>query len=83
MRTLLQRVSRASVTVDGQVTGSIEHGLVVLAAVKNGDEPADAEWMASKIAGLRIFPDEDGRMNRSVVEAGGRVLLVSQFTLYG
>jgi D-aminoacyl-tRNA deacylase len=83
MRTLLQRVSRASVTVDGQVTGSIGNGLLVLAAVKNGDEPADAEWMASKIAGLRIFPDEDGRMNRSVVEAGGSVLLVSQFTLYG
>lgn len=83
MRTLLQRVSRASVTVDGEVTGSIGHGLLVLAAAKNGDEPADAEWMAAKIAGLRIFPDEEGRMNRSVVEAGGRVLLVSQFTLYG
>jgi D-tyrosyl-tRNA(Tyr) deacylase len=83
MRTLLQRVSRASVTVDGEVTGSIEGGLLVLAAVKNGDEAADAEWMAGKIAGLRIFPDDEGRMNRSVVEAGGSVLLVPQFTLYG
>lgn len=83
MRVLLQRVSRASVTVDGQVTGRIDAGLLVLAAVKNGDEAADAEWMAAKLTGLRIFPDEDGRMNRSVVEAGGRVLLVSQFTLYG
>ena len=83
MRTILQRVSHASVTVDDQVIGAIEHGLMVLAAVRIGDNAADAEWMAGKIAGLRIFPDEQGRMNRSVVDVGGKVLLVPQFTLYG
>jgi D-tyrosyl-tRNA(Tyr) deacylase len=82
MRALLQRVSSASVTVDGEAVGSVGRGLLVLAGVRRGDSPADGEWIAEKIAGLRIFPDEEGRMNRSVVEAGGGVLLVSQFTLY-
>jgi D-tyrosyl-tRNA(Tyr) deacylase/MAF protein len=82
MRALLQRVSRASVTVDGETLGSVGLGLLVLAGVRRGDSPADGEWIAEKIVGLRIFPDEGGRMNRSVVEAGGGVLLVSQFTLY-
>ncbi len=83
MRALLQRVSRSSVTVESEVTGSIDQGLLVLAAVRHGDSPEHASWLARKIAGLRIFPDDTGKMNRSVVEAGGRILLVSQFTLYG
>jgi MAF protein/D-tyrosyl-tRNA(Tyr) deacylase len=83
MRALLQRVTRASVSVDGAVLGSIGEGLVVLAGVRRGDTRGDCEWIAEKIAGLRIFQDEEGRMNRSVVEAKGAVLLVSQFTLYG
>lgn len=82
MRALLQRVSRASVTVQGRVTGAIEHGLLVLAGVKSGDTDEDVAWLARKIVDLRIFPDDAGRMNRSVQEAGGRVLLVSQFTLH-
>jgi MAF protein/D-tyrosyl-tRNA(Tyr) deacylase len=83
MRALLQRVSRSSVTVENEVTGSIDGGLLVLAAVGHGDTPEDAEWLARKVVGLRIFPDENGRMNRSVAESGGKILLVSQFTLYG
>ncbi len=83
MRALLQRVARAKVTVDGEVVGGIEGGLLVLAGVRDGDGPPDAAWLAEKIAGLRIFNDDAGRMNRSVAETGGRVLLVSQFTLYG
>ncbi len=83
MRALLQRVARATVTVDGSVVGSIDGGLLVLAGVRDGDGPADAAWLAEKIAGLRIFNDDAGRMNLSVAETGGRVLLVSQFTLYG
>lgn len=83
MRALLQRVTSASVTVDGETLGAVGPGLLVLAGVKSGDTAEDCEWMAAKIAGLRIFPDDAGRMNRSVVEAGGSVLLVSQFTLCG
>lgn len=82
MRALLQRVSRASVTVEGRVTGAIDHGLLVLAGVKAGDAAEDVAWLARKIVDLRIFPDGAGRMNRSVLEAGGKVLLVSQFTLH-
>ena len=82
MRALLQRVARASVTVEGSVVGAIDGGLLVLAGVASGDGSADAAWLADKIAGLRIFPDEAGKMNLSVLEAGGAVLLVSQFTLY-
>lgn len=83
MRALLQRVTSASVAVDGETVGAVGSGLLVLAGVREGDTVEDCEWMAGKIAGMRIFPDEAGRMNRSVVEAGGSVLLVSQFTLYG
>lgn len=83
MRALLQRVTRSSVTVGDRVLGSIGPGLVVLAGVRKGDTEEDCEWLARKIVGLRIFSDEAGRMNRSVLEAGGGVLLVSQFTLYG
>jgi MAF protein/D-tyrosyl-tRNA(Tyr) deacylase len=83
MRAVLQRVARARVAVDREVTGAVGTGLLVLAGVRKGDTADDAAWIAAKIAGLRIFPDEAGRMNRSVGEAGGAVLLVSQFTLYG
>ena len=83
MRALLQRVTRSSVTVSDRVLGSIGPGLVVLAGVRKGDTEEDCEWLAHKIVGLRIFGDEAGRMNRSILEAGGGVLLVSQFTLYG
>ena len=83
MRAVVQRVRRASVTVAGECVGRIEAGLLVLAAVMAGDGPADVEYIASKVRDLRIFPDAAGRMNRSVGEAGGSVLVVSQFTLAG
>jgi D-tyrosyl-tRNA(Tyr) deacylase len=83
MRTVLQRVSRASVTVEGRVVGRIDAGLLALVAVADGDTPADLDYTASKIREVRIFPDADGRMNRSVVDSGGAVLVVSQFTLMG
>ncbi len=82
MRVLLQRVSRASVTVDGQVVGAIGPGVVLLVGVRRGDERSIAEWMAQKVAHLRIFEDEAGKMNRSLLEVGGSALVVSQFTLY-
>jgi D-aminoacyl-tRNA deacylase len=80
---VIQRVSRAAVTVDGEIVARIGHGLVVLVGVAKGDGPADIEFTASKIRELRIFGDDDGRMNRSVVDTGGAVLVVSQFTLLG
>ena len=83
MRAVLQRVSRARVVVDGRATGEIEAGLVVLVAVGRGDSPATAASMAEKIVNLRIFNDEQGKMNRSLLDTGGAVLAVSQFTLYG
>src|SRR5690606_16970929 len=78
-----QRVSRAKVTVDGDVVGEIGPGLCVLVGVTHDDTERDVEAMAGKLAELRIFPDDEGRMNRSVAEVGGEVLVVSQFTLYG
>jgi D-tyrosyl-tRNA(Tyr) deacylase len=83
MRVLVQRVSRASVTVDGRVTGSIDVGLLLLVGFTHADDEPRLEWMAEKVCGLRIFPDNDGKMNRSVVDLGGGLLVVSQFTLYG
>ena len=83
MRAVVQRVSRASVTVEGEVVGRIGAGLLVLLGVANDDSEADAEFMAAKVAGLRIFEDEEGKMNRAVSEVGGAVLAVSQFTLLG
>jgi D-tyrosyl-tRNA(Tyr) deacylase len=83
MRAVVQRVSRAQVTVAGEVVGRIDRGLVVLLGVEDGDTDADGQYVADKLVGLRIFPDDDGKMNRSVFDAGGGVLLVSQFTLLG
>ena len=83
MRALLQRVSRASVTVDGRVVGQIGRGFVVLVGVTHADTRAEAEWVAAKVAGLRVFDDEAGKMNRALADVGGELLVVSQFTLYG
>lgn len=81
MRILLQRVSRASVTVDGQVVGEIGPGLLLLVGVAGGDDEDDAEFLANKIANLRIFSDDEGRMNLSLLETTRQALVVSQFTL--
>jgi D-aminoacyl-tRNA deacylase len=83
LRAVVQRVSRAKATVNDEVSGEIGRGLLVLLAVGQADENADADYLAEKIAGLRIFEDADGKMNRSVSEVGGSILAVSQFTLYG
>ncbi len=83
MRALIQRVSRASVTVDGQAVGRIGRGFAVLLGVTHADGRAEAEWIAAKIAGLRVFDDEAGKMNLSLADVGGELLVVSQFTLYG
>ena len=83
MRAVVQRVSRVSVRVDGEITGEIALGLLVLLGVGHDDAEADADYLAGKIAGLRIFEDDAGKMNLSVVDAGGAVLAVSQFTLFG
>lgn len=83
MRALLQRVSRASVTVNGAVVGAIGRGFVILLGVSHDDGQAEADWLANKIAGLRLFEDEAGKMNLGLADVGGQVLLVSQFTLYG
>ena len=83
MRALLQRVSQASVTVDDQIVGRIAGGLVVLLGVTQSDGEAEAEWLARKVAGLRIFDDADGKMNASLADVDGELLVVSQFTLYG
>ncbi len=83
MRIVLQRVSRASVTIEGRPAGSIEGGFCLLVGFTHTDTPAVCEWMAEKIAGLRLFSDAEGKMNVGLVEAGGAVLVVSQFTLYG
>ncbi|MCX7622938.1 MAG: D-aminoacyl-tRNA deacylase [Thermomicrobium sp.] len=82
MRVLVQRVSRASVSVDGRIVSAIGPGLLLLVGVRRGDDPAIAAWMAQKVANLRIFEDDAGKMNRSVLEVGGSTLVVSQFTLY-
>jgi len=81
MRVVIQRVSEASVTVDGECIAAIGNGLLILVGVENGDTEQDAAWLASKTAGLRIFDDENGVMNRSVVDVDGGLLAVSQFTL--
>jgi len=82
MRALIQRVSQASVAIEERIVGEIAAGLLVLVGVETGDTAADADWLAAKIAGLRILADEAGKMNRSVRETGGGVLVISQFTLH-
>jgi D-tyrosyl-tRNA(Tyr) deacylase len=81
MRALIQRVSEARVTIDGRVTGEIGAGLVVLVCAMRGDDEAQSEWLARKVVNLRIFRDDEGRMNRSLLDVGGSALIVSQFTL--
>jgi D-tyrosyl-tRNA(Tyr) deacylase len=83
MRSVIQRVSEASVSVEGKVVGEIGAGLCVLIGVAAGDTEEDARWMADKLVELRIFEDEQGKMNKSLLEIGGRVLAISQFTLLG
>ena len=83
MRLVIQRVKESKVTVSGSTTGAIRSGLLVLIGISREDTCAEADYMLDKVLGLRIFPDESGKMNRNIVEAGGALLLVSQFTLYG
>jgi D-aminoacyl-tRNA deacylase len=83
VRVVLQRVARAKVTVEGRTTGEIGPGLLLLTGFTDGDGEEQVAWMAEKVAGLRVFADAEGKMNRSVAEIGGSVLVVSQFTLYG
>jgi D-aminoacyl-tRNA deacylase len=83
MRAVVQRVARARVTIEGRIAGEIGRGLLILLGVTHDDTPERAVWLAEKIAGLRVFSDDDGKMNRDVTEAGGGALIVSQFTLYG
>lgn len=83
MRAVFQRVTHASVRVDGELIGSIQRGALVFVGVREGDTDADATWLAQRIANLRVFEDEGGKMNRSILESGGEALVVSQFTLYG
>lgn len=83
MRAVVQRVARSSVRVDGKLVGEIGRGLNVLIGVREGDTEEDARWLAHKIAGLRVFEDEAGKMNLSLLDVGGEALVVSQFTLYG
>ena len=83
MRAVVQRVTRGSVTVDGELVGAIEKGLVVLLGVAHDDTKADADYLAPKIASLRIFDDDEGKMNLSLKEIDGGLLVISQFTLYG
>jgi|SRR5580658_5428964 D-tyrosyl-tRNA(Tyr) deacylase len=83
MRAVVQRVSRAQVAVDGEIVGEVGPGLLVLLGVTHADAEADADYLADKIAGLRVFEDENGKMNLDVASIGGGILVVSQFTLYG
>ena len=83
MRALIQRVSQASVSVDGRIAGRIGRGLVVLLGVTHTDSTVEARWLSAKIAGLRVFDDEAGKMNRSLSDVEGELLVISQFTLYG
>ncbi|HEX9191235.1 MAG TPA: D-aminoacyl-tRNA deacylase [Candidatus Deferrimicrobiaceae bacterium] len=83
MRAVVQRVSRAAVTIRGEVVGSIGPGLLALVGIRRGDDEAAGRWLCDKLLRLRVFEDGEGKMNRTVTEAGGGILLVSQFTLYG
>jgi D-tyrosyl-tRNA(Tyr) deacylase len=83
MRIVLQRVSRAFVTIDGRVAGAIDRGFCLLVGFTHGDTAAQVDWMADKVAGLRLFSDPEGKMNLGLHDVGGAVLVISQFTLYG
>lgn len=83
MRVVVQRVSQASVTVEGEVVGAIDRGVTILLGVTHGDGEEQARWLANKIAGLRIYEDAEGKMNLGLLDVGGEALVVSQFTLYG
>lgn len=83
MRAVVQRVKAARVEVDGELVGAIDHGLLVYLGAERGDERADFDMVAAKVVGLRIFADTDGKMSRSVVDVGGAILVVPQFTLFG
>lgn len=83
MRAVIQRVSEASVAISSEIVGEIRDGVLVLLGVARGDTSADADYLAEKITNLRIFADDEGKMNRSLLETGGEMLVVSQFTLYG
>ncbi|WP_309385793.1 D-aminoacyl-tRNA deacylase [Cerasicoccus frondis] len=83
MRAVVQRVTRAVCRVDGETTGEIDAGLLVFLGVGQGDDAEDAAWLARKVAALRVFEDEEGRMNKSLIDRGGGALVISQFTLFG
>jgi D-tyrosyl-tRNA(Tyr) deacylase len=83
VKAVVQRVTQGRVSVDGQTVGQIQSGLVILLGIGQGDGEEEAQWMANKIANLRIFADEESKFNRSILDVGGQVLLISQFTLYG
>ena len=83
MRVVLQRVSKARVTIDGRVAGEIDRGFCLLVGFTHGDTAVQVDWMAEKVAGLRLFTDSEGKMNLSLGEVGGALLVISQFTLYG
>ncbi|MDZ7334745.1 MAG: D-aminoacyl-tRNA deacylase [candidate division KSB1 bacterium] len=83
MRAVVQRVTKASVSIDGKIVGQIDRGLVILLGVRNGDDESDARFLADKCVNLRIFADAEGKFNLSALEVGGDLLVVSQFTLYG
>ena len=82
MRVVIQRVSRASVAIEGEVVSAIDSGLLVLLGIEDADDNTDIEWLTSKIANMRIIEDEEGRMNRSLLDTGGGAIVVSQFTLH-
>ena len=82
MRAVIQRVSQASCTVDGNITGQITTGLLILLGIEDADTDDDLQWLAQKICGLRIFSDENGLMNKALADVGGKILLISQFTLF-
>ncbi|MGL5124032.1 MAG: D-aminoacyl-tRNA deacylase [Fusobacteriaceae bacterium] len=83
MRVIIQRVTHASVSIENKIVGKINNGFLVLLGIKDTDNEKEAEWLAEKICGLRIFEDENGKMNKELKEINGEILLVSQFTLYG
>lgn len=83
MRVVVQRVKHSSVAVDGNIVGKINEGLLILLGIKNGDTEKDVTWLANKVVSLRIFEDENGKMNKELKEINGSILLISQFTLYG